>query len=160
MKKLTVFTIILACALVASLALNVVLLASRPLDSTDPAIGTPETKMMEIPTPYGALQFPEKYRDVLKHHGEQKDGIYTHTFSMLHGDEAVELFTLYFGDISDGTQIGSVLVDGVQLPITVISTSRDSEGLWTEEEIDLFGGMQMVINDVIPSQAPWQNAID
>ena len=177
MKKQTIVIMVLTVALAISLTVNIVLgccwpsaeVAQLPSEQTEPTTlnstlsesETSETvtEMVEIPTPYGSLQFPKEYNDRLVHEGIQEQDVYAHTFSMTHGDGTVKLFVLYFGDEANGTLIGSVKADGKQVPITVVSMPLEKDDTWSQADTDLFYAMQMAINDVIPSAAPWENAL-
>ena len=165
MKKQTLAIAVLALALVISLTVNIVLWCTWSSVKEEPSqepvqpplvTADPERKMMEITTPYGVVQYPEEYRAVLVHEGNQNEAVYTHTFSMVRGEAHIELFALHIGDEEQGTLIGWVDANGTQLPITVTSTAITSDDTWSVADTERFTSMQMAINDVIASVQKWK----
>ena len=164
MNKQTLLVLILSVALAVSLTVNVVLGILWPSSSdgeqhpsTEPEIVTsdPNKSMMEITTPYGTLGYPEEYADTLFHEGYEENGVYTHTFFMRHGEDKVELFAICFGDETVGTPIGFV----GEIAVNVTSTALMTDDSWTEADEELFGNMQMAVNDVIASLHTWDHFV-
>lgn len=172
MNKQTWVSVVLAVALAVSVTINIMLCVVWPRDSsdvptTDPVNTTTATAtvatavhkdMIDIETPYGTVKYPSEFQQV-RYQSSEHNGVYTLTFTYLHGEDTVELFAAHFGDEEQGTLIGYVKKDDADIAFTVTSAQATQDDAWTTEEQEYYKSLMMSINDVIASVQAWDGFV-
>ena len=158
MNKQTCISLVLAIALVISVAINIVLWIAWPNETASSPTDTPATVLKDmnaIKTPYGTVKFPSAFTDV-RYEETEKDGVYSLAFFYVRGEESTEVFAIHFGDEQNGTHLGYVTKDNKQVPFTVTSAGASEDASWTPEEQEYFNSLMMAVNDVIASVQAWK----
>ena len=107
--------------------------------------------VIQMKTPYCTLNYPAKWKDMVKYAEKEENGVYTGTFYCLIKDQEIAMFDVYFGAPETGTLIGYVLKDGKSVPFNVKSSDFAPNDSWTEDERMIYFGMTNGINTVIES---------
>lgn len=103
----------------------------------------------QVKTNYVLMQIPEQYAGELTHREVTGEDCTMEIFSMKTENGETELFRIYFGDGQTGNALGTMKIDGVEVPVTV-SVCEYSEDYFADEETrDLYYEMMDSLNDVI-----------
>ncbi len=155
MSKLKILDTVLLAVIAACMIAILVVLVLWPKGATsnqsDSIDGSETVEMMKIKTPYCTLNYPAKWKELVKYKESTEGETYTGTFYCQMKDQELELFNVHFGAPDTGTLIGSILKDGKTIPFSVASSSFEPGEGWTEDERMLYFAMANGINDVIES---------
>jgi hypothetical protein len=124
---------------------------SAQVESTDSVKTKEELGMMEIKTKYLSLRFPEKYSKYLVHQETAEDGATAEVFTMKTSSSKMELFRIYFGDAHSGSYLGSLRVNDMDVPVTVLPAVHEESEFANEDDRALYYDMMDCLNVVLDS---------
>ena len=110
-----------------------------------------EKAPVALRTSYSTLEFPGQYADALKHAETVEDGVTTEVFSMIRGDEEIELFRICFGEAGKGTVEGYLNLDSGAIPVSVVVENSDQAEALDEEAVEQYYSMMDALNVVLDS---------
>lgn len=144
---------------------NVATTVAAVSEVTVPDVSTDETgeffiEMMDIETPYIVLKYPSQWLDFLETEENNENGVYSKSFYCKIGDRKIEMFSIYFGEIDFGTEIGYITVNGNVVKFSVDSTAFIPDDTWTDGEKKVFDAMSYGINHIIDSVVESKNFLN
>ena len=111
--------------------------------------GEEKIRTFKIDTAYGKMEFPEQFKENLKHEEVTEGNVTAEVFSMVSGDTEREFCRLVFGDAAQGELIGYY----DQTPVALVISSYAGEEFLDVETEDLYFSMMDNVNMLIESLA-------
>ena len=113
------------------------------------ARGEEKIRTFSIDTAYGKLEFPEQFRENLKHEEVTEGNVTAEVFTMVNGETEREFCRMVFGDAAQGELIGYY----DQTPVTLVINGRGGVAFPDLETEELYFSMMDCINMLIDSLA-------
>lgn len=106
---------------------------------------------ISIETVYGTLAFSKELQANLRHQEVTEDRIAMEVFYMVSDEAEKELFRIYFGDAQQGTFVGYLITEGVEVPVSYSICEYTDDSFRDEEERELYNIMMDSFSVVISS---------
>ena len=106
---------------------------------------------MQIKTPYCEVDYLKEWSDNLEYEDKEENGLFSQTYYCCIKNKKIEMFTIYFGETSDGVQLGYIIKDGKKVPFRTNINSDIDDSALTKKEKDMLSSMKKGINDIIIS---------
>lgn len=100
---------------------------------------------IKIKTKYGTIYYPKKWEENLKYVVNEQRGYSVIFYAVIEGKENIRLFELSFGDCEEEA-IGKLNND---IKLYVHTYNLKNEKKWSEEELNIYHGMQEDVNYII-----------
>jgi len=118
-------------------------------DSVTEAFVKTDEDVFEIETPYATLKFPVKWQKYVKAEGVQNTLNYSVTFTAVFGEKTLTLYTIVFGDSTNGYKLGTLKAEDGDVNVYLVDTYDAAAETLSADEFDVYGEMYKDVNVII-----------
>lgn len=122
---------------------------AEPSDASEPTVEETAESEKTIETAYLPVQISGEYVQNLEHRRVTEDSRAMEIFTMVKDNTEVELFRIYFDEEETGSYLGSLEVDGEEIPVTLEVPEYSDEMFADEESRTVYYELMDTLNGVV-----------